>query len=94
MATTTIRIEADLKTRVAAAAARAGKTTHAFILGAIAETVEQDEIDEAFHRVADERWSKFLATGQSVPWDETKVWLEARARGEHQPRPAARRFER
>jgi predicted transcriptional regulator len=90
--TTTIRIETELKARVAAAAARSGKTPHAFILDAIAQTVEQDEIDAAFHRVADERWANFLATGQVVPWDDAKTWLEARARGEHPPRPATRRL--
>ena len=55
MATTTIRIEDELKARVAAAAERAGKSTHAFILDAIAHTVEQAELDDDFHRVADER---------------------------------------
>ena len=88
--TTTIRIETDLKTRVAAAAARAGKTAHAFILDAIAQTVEQDEIEAVFHRIADERWAKILATGQTVPWDDAKAWLEAKARGEHPPKPAPR----
>jgi predicted transcriptional regulator len=38
MTTTTIRIGDDLKARVAAAARRAEKTTHAFILDAIAQT--------------------------------------------------------
>ena len=73
---------------MATAAARAGKTTHAFILDAIAQSVEQDEIDAAFRRVADERWANFLAAGKVVPWDDAKTWLEARARGEHPPRPA------
>jgi predicted transcriptional regulator len=91
MATTTIRIEEELKARVAAAAERAGKSTHAFILDAIAQTVEQAELDDDFHRVADERWAKILATGQTVPWDDVKVWLEARARGEHPRRPMARK---
>jgi predicted transcriptional regulator len=91
MATTTIRIEDDLKARVAAAAERAGKSTHAFILDAIAQTVEQAELDDDFHRVADERWSTILATGKTVPWDDVKVWLEARARGEHPRRPMARK---
>jgi hypothetical protein len=50
-----------------AAAERAGKTAHAFILDAIAQTVEQAEHGEAFHRVADERWANVLATGQTVP---------------------------
>ena len=91
MPTTTIRIEDDLKARVAAAAERAGKTAHAFILDAIARTVEQAEVDEAFHRVADARWAKMLATGKTVPWDAAKAWLEARSRGEHPRKPVARR---
>ena len=57
MTTTTIRLEGDLKARVAAAAEREGKTAHAFILDAIAQTVEQAEVDEEFRRVATERWT-------------------------------------
>src|ERR1035437_4642364 len=91
MATTTIRIEDDLKARVTAAAERAGKTPHAFMLDAIARTVEQIELDEAFHRVADERWAKVLASGKTVPWDDAKSWLEARSRGEHPRNPVARK---
>jgi predicted transcriptional regulator len=89
--TTTIRIEDDLKARVSAAAERAGKTAHAFILDAIAQTVEQAERDEALDRVADERWAKVLATGKTVPWDDAKTWLEARSRGEHPRKPEARK---
>jgi predicted transcriptional regulator len=90
MPTTTIRIDDDLKTRIAAAAERAGKTAHAFILDAIAGTVEQVELDEAFHRLADERWAGILATGKTVPWDEAKTWLEARSRGKRPRKPVAR----
>jgi predicted transcriptional regulator len=89
--TTTIRIEDELKARVAAAAARAGKTSHAFILDAIAQTVEQAELDEAFHRLADERWAKVVASGKTVSWDDAKVWLEARSHGEHPRKPVARK---
>ena len=91
MTTTTIRIADDLKARVAAAAERAGKTAHAFILDAIAQTVEQVELDEAFHRVAEERWAKVLATGKTVPWDDAKSWIEARSRGERPRKPMARK---
>jgi predicted transcriptional regulator len=90
MTTTTIRIEDDLKLRVAAAAERAGKTAHAFILDAIAQTVEQAELDEAFHRIADERWAKILATGKTIRWDDAKDWIEARSRGERPRKPVAR----
>lgn len=94
MSTTTIRLEGDLKARVTAAAERAGKTTHAFILDAISQTVEQVEQDDAFHRLADERWGKLLDTGKSVPWDVAKDYLEARARGERPRKPAARKLAR
>ena len=92
MPTTTIRIDETLKARIAAAAARAGKTAHAFILDAIAETVEQTELDEAFHRLADKRWANVLSSGKAVAWDEAKAWVEARARGENRARPAARKL--
>lgn len=94
MSTTTIRLEDDLKARVTAAAERAGTTAHAFILDAIAQTVEQAELEEEFHRIADERWAKVLDTGKTVPWDEAKAYLEARARGERARKPTARRLKR
>ena len=91
MSTTTIRIEEDLKARVAAAAERAGKTTHAFIVEAITQTVEQVELDDEFHRIADERWAKILSTGKSLPWDEARSYVNARLRGEHPRKPVARK---
>jgi predicted transcriptional regulator len=94
VSTTTIRIDDDLKARVAAAAERAGKTAHAFILDAIEQTVEQVEQDEAFHRLADDRWARLLDTGKSVPWGEARAYLEARARGEKPRKPAARASKR
>jgi predicted transcriptional regulator len=91
MSTTTIRLEDELKARVAAAAQRAGKTAHAFILDTIAERVAQDEADDAFDRLADERWAELLETGETVSWDDAKTWLQARARGERPPVPAAKK---
>lgn len=94
MSTTTIRIEEELKERLAAAARLSGKTPHAFILDAIAQTVEQVETDADFDRLADERWSKALASGKTVRWDDARVWLEARARGDKIRKPAARTLKR
>jgi predicted transcriptional regulator len=91
MSTTTIRIEDDLKTRVAAAAQRAGKTAHAFILEAISQTVEQVELDNAFNAIADQRWANIQATGKTVVWQDAKTYLAARARGEPARKPAARK---
>lgn len=94
MSTTTIRIDEELKSRVAVAAQRAGKTSHAFIVEAIARTVEQVELDEAFERVADDRWASLLANERSVSWSDAKAWLDARARGERSRRPSARKLKR
>lgn len=90
MSTTTIRIEDDLKARIASAAERVGKSAHAFVRDAIAQSVEQAEIDAEFHNLAEERWARILATGKTVPWDATRSYLEARARGERRVRPQAK----
>ena len=91
MSTTTIRIDDDLKARIGDAAAATGKSAHAFIVEAIVQTVERVEQDEELHRVAEERWSRLLATGKSVPWDEARAYLQARSRGERPRRPVARK---
>jgi len=88
------RIQDELKARVAAAARRVGKTPHAFILDPIADTVEQSEVDEEFHRIADERWADYVAKGEYVAWEDMRPWLEARARGENPPRPKVRKHRR
>jgi predicted transcriptional regulator len=91
MSTTTIRLDDELKARVAAAAERAGKTAHGFIVDAIAGETERSEIEAQFHQVADERWARFLRTGKAIPWGEGRAYLEALARGERPTRPAARK---
>ena len=92
MPTTTIRIEDDLKARIAAAAQHAGKTAHAFMLDAISQTVEQVELDNAFNTLADQRWANIQASGKTVPWDDAKAYLAARAGGESARKPAARKL--
>jgi predicted transcriptional regulator len=91
MPTTTIRIEADLKARLAAAAERAGKSSHAFITDAVAQAVEQEEWEAEMDRVAEQRWSKIVASGRTVAWEDAKVWIEARLEGKRPRKPAARK---
>lgn len=92
MSTTTIRIEDDLKERVAAIAEREGKSAHAFIVEAIARTVEQVEAEEELHSVADKRWAKVMATGKTVAWTDAKAYLAARAGGAKPVKPKARKL--
>ena len=91
MSTTTIRIEDDLKARLAAAAQHMGKSAHAFIVDALAERVEQVELEANFHALAQERWGTLRATGKTVAWDDAKAYLSARANGERPRKPTARK---
>jgi len=91
MVTTTIRIEESLKARLAVAAERTGKSSHAFILDALSESVERIELDEELHRLADERWAALTRTGESVAWTDAKSYLQARAAGARPRRPVARK---
>ena len=94
MPTTTIRLSEDLKARVTDAAKRAGTTSHNFILEAIAEKAEQAERRDAFHALADERYTQFIADGKTIPWNEMRSYLEARLAGKAAKRPAPRKLAR
>ena len=90
--TTTIRIEDDLKTRIAVAAERAGKSAHAFIVEAIAQKVEQIEAEEELRQVAQKRWAKVLQTGKSVSWEDAKLYVAERSQGRPAARPSTRKL--
>jgi len=94
MSTTTIRMPDDLKARVAAAAKRAGTTSHGFILEAIAEKAAQQELRADFDAVAEERFANIVASGKTVPWQEMRGYLEARLAGKAVKRPVARKLAR
>ena len=78
MSTTTIRLPEELKARVASAAERAGKTTHSFILEAIAEKTALAEQRADFDQEADARFDRIMTSGQTVSWDEMRKQLERR----------------
>jgi len=94
MSTTTIRLPDDLKARVAAAAKQAGTTTHGFILEAIAEKAEQAERQADFDALAEARYARIVATGETIPWQEMRGYLEARIAGKPTKRPEARKLAR
>lgn len=91
MSTTTIRLPEDLKARVAQAAEAAGTTSHNFILEAIAEKTALAEQQAEFHAVADQRYTQFLESGESVPWEEARAYLMQRVAGKGAKRPSARK---
>jgi len=94
LSTTTIRLPEDLKARVAAAAERAGTTSHSFILDAIAEKADQVERREDFNDLAEKRYSQIVASGKTIPWKEMRSYLERRLTGKPARRPLARKLAR
>jgi predicted transcriptional regulator len=94
MPTTTIRLPEDLKARVSAAAERTGKTPHAFILEAISEKTQAEELRLDFDNVAERRYAEIVASGKTVPWSEMRRYLEGRLKGKAVRRPSARKLAR
>ena len=90
--TTTLRLPAELRGRIASAAAQRGTTAHAFMLEAITEALTAAELRADFHRDADERMEELLATGEGLTWDEVRPWLQARAGGRDVPPPKPTRW--
>lgn len=93
-ATTTIRIDEDLKRRIAVLAESAGTTPHALIVHTLESAVESAEAEEALNTLAERRWATLVQTGKSVPWDEARAYLEKRLVGQPAPRPRARALAR
>ncbi|HSY29181.1 MAG TPA: CopG family transcriptional regulator [Burkholderiaceae bacterium] len=92
--TTTIRLPDELKSRVVAAAERAGTTAHNFILEAIAEKANQEERRSNFNDVAEQRYANIVASGKTIPWDQMRGYLEDRLAGKNASRPATRKLTR
>lgn len=81
MSTTTIRMPEELKARVAAAAEKAGTTAHNFILQAIAEKAQQQELYSEINEQAEHRYATILATGKTIPWNDMRTYLERQLAG-------------
>jgi len=90
MSTTTIRLPQDLKKRIARAAERAGTTAHSFILQAIAEKAEQEELLEEFQDTAERRYAAIVSSGKTVSWNQMRRYLERRLSGKSSVRPKPR----
>jgi len=92
--TTTIRMPEDLKERVARVAERAGTTSHAFIIEAVAEKVVETEQRNTFRDVAQQRYAQIIASGQTIPWSEMRDYLTERTAGKTPARPQPRKLGR
>jgi predicted transcriptional regulator len=94
MSTTTIRLPEDLKKRIAQAAENAGKSSHAFILGAIEDSVEAAERRNTFYETAERRFAEIAETGKTISWSEMRAYLLERVSGKKTPRPRPKKLAR
>jgi len=90
--TTTIRLSDELKQRIRLAAERSGTTTHGFILQAIVEKTEQEALRQDFNETANQRYADIVASGETIPWQEMRRYLEQSMEGKRPARPAARKL--
>jgi predicted transcriptional regulator len=89
---TTLKIAADLKRRVAAAAKAADKSPHAFMLEAIEHQTQLDEERRAFVADAVAARSEAIKSGQGYAAADVHRYLAARVRGDQTTRPKARKW--
>ena len=75
MSTTTIRLDAPLKRRIAKLAKDAGRTPHSLMAEALEQKADELEAQAAFARVAASRDQALQAGQESVAWHDMKFWL-------------------
>ncbi|MEX2940914.1 CopG family ribbon-helix-helix protein [Serratia fonticola] len=81
MSTTTIRLPEELKARIAAAADNIGVSSHSFILQAITEKTQREELRRDFEEQAEQRYANIIATGETISWDDMRGYLESYVAG-------------
>lgn len=91
MAATSLKLPDELKRRIAALVGGTDQTAHAFMVQAIEQAAQREELRRRFGVEAADAERETEATGKA--YDATEVFdhLEARARGEstRRPRPKA-----
>lgn len=92
MSTTTVRLPEDLKARLDRLAAADGKSTHAFMVDALARAADQRETQLAFDAEALQRWQDFQRTGLHYSSDDMRAYAKALVRDPSTPPPPLRQM--
>lgn len=94
MVTTSVKIPAHVKEGVAAAAAEAGVTVHAWLLQVIEQATARAAMRRAFVESALAARERFKRTGLAVPAGEVDAYFAARSKGLTPSRPKAVKWRR
>jgi predicted transcriptional regulator len=89
MSTTTLKLPEELKERIAAAAADAGKSPHAFMLEALAAQTALTERRRVFVAAAHEAAQEVAQYGLVYDADEVFGYLQDKLKGKRGKRPKA-----
>lgn len=87
-----LRLPNDVKRRVVKLAEAQDTTAHAFMVEAIHEKLEAEEVRAAFHAEAERRLARMKKSGRGVAAAEVFEYLDARAHGRTSVRPKPRRI--
>ena len=82
MPTTSLKLPDELKSRIAAAAERAEKSSHAFMVEAIVQKLEDVESDALFMQRALDSLADVEAGGATYAAEDVHAWLLAKVAGE------------
>ena len=86
-----LRVPEEVKKRIAKLARQQDLTPHGFMLDAIREKVEIEEVRLAFHAEAERRLARMKKTGVGIPAEEVFEYLQRRAAGRKATRPKPRK---
>ena len=79
MSTTTLRLDATLKRRIANLANASGRTPHSLMVEALEQKADEIEAQNAFARAAAKRDQALQAGQKGAEWHAMKTWLRGTA---------------
>ena len=86
-----LRVPEKVKKRIAKLAKAQDLTPHGFMLEAIREKLEAEEVRAAFHADAKRRLARMKKAGTGIPAEEVFEYLRQRAAGRTPARPKPRK---
>ena len=85
--TTSLKLDAELKTRVQRLADARRRSAHWIMREAIEQYVEREESRAQLHQDALAAWEEYQATGQHITGAEADAWLARLETGEDEDPP-------
>jgi predicted transcriptional regulator len=87
-----LRLPVEVKERVAKLAEAQETTAHAFMLEAIREKLDAEELRAAFHAEAKRRLARMRKTGMGISATQVLAYFRERSRGGKPARPRLRKI--